>query len=342
MLIQKKNYQNLDIAKFICSLLVVMIHTAPFEKSAPELNFFLVNVLARIAVPLFYIMSGFLLFGPMEYQNGTLCACKENHHRIFRYWKRIAVLYGGWALAYLLIVKIPMWINIGWWGPHVIKDAAAALLFSGMHYHLWYLLALLYAVPLLYVLQQFLKKGALLTAAGLFWLCECLRYSYSWVGIDQIPLLIWVSDRMPTVLDAAFRATPLMLLGAVVARSEERKRASALGILALIGFFLCTAEVYLLRGFTPNGQCFSYLIFTPFMAVFLLRYLVAAKQITIRPQVSSFLRNTSTIIYCLHPMLIELLGKYEISNGALWISTTLLSMLAAGMAVLARKYIIRN
>lgn len=82
---QKNNYTNLDIAKFVCALLVVMIHAEPLADTASEMNFFLVKILARVAVPLFFVMSGFFLFGPMQYENGRLSACAESINWIVQY-----------------------------------------------------------------------------------------------------------------------------------------------------------------------------------------------------------------------------------------------------------------
>ena len=336
------NYTNLDVAKFICALLVVVIHTDPLADVAKEMNFFLVNILARVAVPLFFVMSGFFLFGPMEYENGRLTPCATNIDRIVRYWKKIAVLYGGWSLVYLLFIKIPMWYATGWWGLRVIKDAVVSILLVGTHYHMWYLLAVLYAVPLLFVLHRWLSRKPLLLIAALLWLCECLRYSYAWLGADRMSSFLWISQRMPIVFDAAFRALPLMLFGANVARSEEHQRSKTLGILALLGFALCTAEVYALRSLTRNGQNFSYLIFTPFMAISLLRFMCALKQVALDRKKASLLRNMSTIIYCVHPMIISLLTKREFSGYMLWTITTLLSAIVAWFAVSGRKYLKRN
>ena len=339
---QKNSYTNLDIAKFICALLVVVIHTDPLADVAKEMNFFLVNILARVAVPLFFVMSGFFLFGPMLYENSRLSAGAENINRTIRYWKRIAILYGGWSLIYLLFIKIPMWYATGWWGLHVIKDAVVSILFVGTHYHLWYLLALLYAVPLLFLLQRILHRKTLIFVAALLWVFECLRYSYAWLGADRIASLRWIAQRMPIVLDSLFRALPLMLFGANVARSEEHQRGKMLGILALLGFALCTAEVYALRSLTPNGQNFSYLIFTPFMAISILRFLCDAEQVPIDRKWASLLRDMSTNIYCLHPMLIELLIKHEFTGYKLWAMTTLLSVAIAWLVISGRKYLKRN
>lgn len=337
MLKAKTNYPNLDIAKLVCALLVIVIHTSPLAQTAPEINFFLVDVLSRVAVPLFFVMSGFLLLGPMQYENGKLSATRENFYRICRYWCKTALLYGGWSLAYLLIIKIPMWYDTGWWGPYVIKDAAAAVLFVGTHYHLWYLLAVLYVVPLLYLLQRCFGEKELLLITALLWVCECLTYSYTWLGTNRIALFVWFSQKVPIIFDAIFRALPLMLLGGIAARHHQRCSAYRAGMLALTAFFICAMEVYILRAFTPNSQSFSYLIFTPFMAWWLLRFLLSAPSCGLRPYRQTMCRNMSTIIYCLHPMIIDLMSKwFKISGLALWLVVTLLSVLLA--AIIASRH----
>lgn len=60
------NYNSFDVAKFICSIMVVIIHVYPFGvQETPNIfshiNFTLQNGLCRIAVPLFFVFSGFFL-----------------------------------------------------------------------------------------------------------------------------------------------------------------------------------------------------------------------------------------------------------------------------------------
>ena len=189
----------------------------------------------------------------------------------------------------------------------------------------------------MYFMTRYLRQRVLLIVAAALWLCECFRYSYAWLGADRIPLLMWFSQRMPIVFDTAFRAVPLMLFGACAARIQEKMRAGVLGVFALLGFALCTAEVYLLRSLTSNGQRLSYLLSTPFMAVFLLRFLCVSKQISIGGSKGSLLRDMSTLIYCMHPMLIELLGNWVHSNFVLWVTTTLLSVAISEIVVTKRR-----
>ena len=70
-LLPRMSYANLDIAKFTCSLLVVFIHTAPFT-NYPVAHFYTADVICRVAVPLFFAMSGFLFFRGAVFENGRI------------------------------------------------------------------------------------------------------------------------------------------------------------------------------------------------------------------------------------------------------------------------------
>ena len=54
-----RKYNSLDLLKILLSVLVVCIHTFPLQSYSRIVNAFLVNELSRIAVPLFFIISGF-------------------------------------------------------------------------------------------------------------------------------------------------------------------------------------------------------------------------------------------------------------------------------------------
>ena len=59
---EKKSYGMLDVAKFISALLVIAIHCAPFIEINETLNFVYVQIIARLAVPFFFMASGWLFF----------------------------------------------------------------------------------------------------------------------------------------------------------------------------------------------------------------------------------------------------------------------------------------
>ena len=60
MIEKKREYHGIDIGKFLCAVLVIAIHTQPFVN-----NLWLdrgAGIITRLAVPFFFVSTGFLLF----------------------------------------------------------------------------------------------------------------------------------------------------------------------------------------------------------------------------------------------------------------------------------------
>ena len=322
-------YPNIDIAKFICSFLIVFIHTAPLKNISEIADFFTAHVLARVAVPLFFAISGFLFFSKLEFENGKIAKTAANFKRMLRYWKSSAILYFGWSAFYIVFAQIPLWYRIGWWGTYVIKDCICSIFFTGSYYHLWYLLTLVYAIPILFFVLQRVNWRAVGILSVFLWLCECLVYSYSWLGIDGIPLFGFVNSRLPILLHTTFRAIPLLVTGLVLSQWKPNMKGASSLWAAAIAFLLCAAEATILRFFTPNSGMYSYLFFTPFLAFTCLLVLIGEnRQISVpHPWV---LRKSSLVIYCVHPIIINHLNHLGVTAGIpLFFATTVLSLLAA-------------
>lgn len=139
ILSKKKQYVSLDYMKFICSLLVVYIHVPAFADIQPDLNFFIKQVLCRIAVPLFYICSGFLIAEKIE-----TGAIKE-------YVKRIAELYILYTALYFPFTYLELFKTTN----STIMTIVVFIqrfLFSGSFQHLWFFTGLIVAVLIMTVL----------------------------------------------------------------------------------------------------------------------------------------------------------------------------------------------
>lgn len=263
---------SLDVAKFVCALLVIIIHTRPFKNLSDIIDFYLVDVIARIAVPLFFAISGYLFFNNLRYQDGKISNCAENRAKLFKYLKRIVLLYVGWSIVYIL-VQLPQWYQSGWWGKVLLKDCAASFLFSGSYYHLWYLLALIYALPLLYFLLSLVSVRHLRIIISVLWLVECLLYSYDWIGIDRIAVLSWLTGHFPVIFDAVFRAIPLLGIGILCMESNAKQPKNTYFCLTL-SIIACATEASILHFCTANSDRYSYILFTPIMTYFLLQMLL--------------------------------------------------------------------
>lgn len=55
-----QEYQVINVLKFICAIFVVGIHTNIMSNSSNAVQWYVLHVFFRIAVPFFFICSGFL------------------------------------------------------------------------------------------------------------------------------------------------------------------------------------------------------------------------------------------------------------------------------------------
>lgn len=319
-------YPNLDLTKLGCALFVVVIHTSPLENISDLGHFYLENVIARIAVPLFFAISGFLFFGKLGYVDGRVARTRENFSRLIKTTRKNILLYVIWSVIYLSII-LPEWYDVGWWGWAAVRDWLHSFLFIGSYYHLWYLLALILAIPALYLLLTVIPISRIWGVTSGLWVLECLVYSYAWIGAGRLPLVAFIGGKIPVIFDAFLRALPLISVGALLSqrRSEPPKATACIG-----AFLLCTAEASALYFFSPNESSFSYLFSTPFMVWSTLRGLTTWKQIPLNKQQQFCLRDMSLSIYCMHPMVCRLCKQLSVPSGILfWLTVTAISIAAA-------------
>lgn len=93
------SYNAIDLLKFICSILVVIIHVPLFGsyENLNTLDFVLTTYVCRLAVPFFFISSGFLIFRKMAISN-------INYTAIKRYIYKILYLYILWSIIYFPVL----------------------------------------------------------------------------------------------------------------------------------------------------------------------------------------------------------------------------------------------
>lgn len=79
---------NLDILKFILSLLIVTIHTNLFKEINPYFSYMITNGIARIAVPVFCLINGYYFYDTVMKKSSG------------QWLRKIATLYVLWMLIY--------------------------------------------------------------------------------------------------------------------------------------------------------------------------------------------------------------------------------------------------
>ena len=146
--VERKTYYALDVAKFISAFLVVCIHTGPLLDVDATGNFILVQILARLAVPFFFVASGFLFFRKLDFKREY--NDYENKAQLKHYLWRLCKIYIIWTILYLpftyLLLKGQDGITV-----NSVLLYVRDFFFTGSFYHLWFLPALLVAVPVVYI-----------------------------------------------------------------------------------------------------------------------------------------------------------------------------------------------
>lgn len=125
-----QEYAGIDIIKFFCSLLIVAIHVPPFISIDLKLNFYIVNYLARLAVPFFFICGSYFLFRKIPYDVFDI-------KMIIKYSLRMIKLYTIWFIIYHAVS----------WVLHGITLEQIIIYFTG-YSHLWYLKSAAFAILL--------------------------------------------------------------------------------------------------------------------------------------------------------------------------------------------------
>lgn len=177
-----KQYKTIDLFKFICAILIIVLHTSPFASYSKILTFVFRNIVTVIAVPFFFATSGFLTFSKLN----TLADESERKKYFFKYVKRILQMYLIWSAVYFVFV-VYKWIRDGFSYMSVVIYIRN-FFFEGSYSTIWFLPALLTATVLVYLLSIKFQTKNILVMAAPFYLFGLLGSSYFGIA-EKIPLL---------------------------------------------------------------------------------------------------------------------------------------------------------
>lgn len=157
------NYKNIDILKYICAILIIILHLRPFQEFSNELDLAFNNIITRICVPMFFLITGYFI-AKKE---------KDNPNYIKDYIKKTIPLYLVWSIIYIPVIigyglsnieivtsylssiTIPIYFLIPMMLFLIPIVLIIALIYTGVYYHLWYFPALIFS---LIVLAKWKKK----------------------------------------------------------------------------------------------------------------------------------------------------------------------------------------
>lgn len=171
---ERKQYRAIDIAKFVMAILVVAIHVRPFTG---QTAFVYDDIIARIADPLFFQITAFLFFEKIFAQISGDLRQGMSWRMLGHYMKRIMALYTAWFVIYAPVVLPRTWQECG-----NIRGMLLALLkkywLSGYYGAMWFMTALLLAMPLVFILTKYLGSRLCLLLSAPWFLLTVARMEY--------------------------------------------------------------------------------------------------------------------------------------------------------------------
>ncbi|WP_152395338.1 acyltransferase family protein [Paenibacillus guangzhouensis] len=289
----KERDHALDVTKLIMAILVICIHTDPLESYSDTGNFILIRVIARIAVPFFFITAGYYFF-----------VKSRSKVQFMHYMKKLGTTYLLWSVIYLP-VNIYVWMNEGFtkeWLQQYIQQ----VFFVGTYYHLWFLPALMFAIAIVYYAQKRMSLRQIAAVSLVLYLIGLLADSYYRLTA-QVPVLHEMVDGYLAVFEYSrnglFFGLPFVALGALMAKElPEWKLSDAIcefGLLFSFGWMVFEAALLRILGWPIHDSMYVMLVPTVvFGFIVLLRLRVPGKPI------HAYASDISMVLYLIHPAMI--------------------------------------
>ena len=295
-------YNAIDLTKFLCAILVVTIHVAPFGnyETSSLLSCFYFGIrqyLARIAVPFFFVTSGFFLYRKTSFECFHVQPTKK-------YALKLLKLYMIWSAIYfpfnfILFFRDEKGIL------HAILVYIKDYILSGSYRHLWYLNATIFAVAFISLLlhkKVTLKK--MMIAACALYLGGLL--AQSWFGfiapLKETAPYIWnmlkfIQKIIVTTRNGLFEGFLFVGIGMLFAFNKVHipKKLAYFGF--VFSMLLLFIEVFVLQYFHIAREHDTYFFLVP--TVFFMFSIVCDMHLPDHKTYKS-LRTLSSLIFYMH------------------------------------------
>lgn len=290
---KNKSYAGIDYFRFIAALLIVAIHTSPLASYSETGDFILTRIMARVAVPFFFMTSGFFLISRYTY----------NAEKLGIFVKKTSLIYGAAILIYIPVNIYNGYFRMDNLIPNIIKD----IVFDGTLYHLWYLPASITGAAIAWCLVKKLNYPKAFVVAFVLYLIGLFGDSYYGIA-EKISCLNGFYNFVFQVTDhtrnGIFFAPVFFIIGGFIAdnRSKITLRQSILGF--CISFTLMFGEALALHHFALQRHDSMYVFLLPSM------YFLFHAVLCFRGKRLVGLRTLSLIIYIIHPMMIVMIRLF--------------------------------
>ena len=324
-----KSFDSFDLFKFIVSFVVMIVHTRILGDS----RFHALHPWCRIAIPVYFMISSFLFFSKYD----RLPDGKKSAY-LWKFVKRDLILYLFWFIVFLPFTTI--------YRNYLHKGIAfffGTILLGSSFPASWYLMALAIGIIFVAKLDRGIGKYIVPVVAFLFFLL-CLGQNTWRVAADKTVFLPKIYNATEISYAVTFFVSIIWIwMGRLFVRYKKRvlavniKMVAAAFICSLILLFFEDKWLYDRGLFTMNNDVYiSCLLAGPLFFWIILK-------LDIHIPHAKTMRCMSTLIYCIHASIAELLrvyvvlpkfGKYEMPWATLCFAATAVSTLLLGWLIM--------
>ena len=301
----KKPLNGLDVGKFILSIFVVAGHTSPLKSISIFPNFILIQILARNAVPLYFMISGYLFYIKRGDSTIKIGRFTVNEY-YYKYVKRMLAVYLIWSAIYLFDVleryyygsgmSVPVFALLYVWGATVY----------GTYIQLWFFPSLLFAVTMVHLFAKKIGFKKLLGIAFFFYIIGMFGDAYFGV-IKDVPVIANSYKSFfflfNTTRNGLMFGLMFVTMGAMLSEKKTLLPPKKAGLYALISLGFVAIESFSLR-YLSQPIDYNVMLFLIPTAYFNFQFLLG---LDLKFKWNyKFLRDSSTVIFFIHPLFVIL------------------------------------
>jgi len=291
-----KYYGMIDVLRLVFAIMVVSIHTMAFQSINENLRIATSMGIARLAVPFFFVVTGYFLYDRINLENEPKSTLK-----------RLLILYVSWVLIEAITLfprVIGSFISMG--PIFCIKY----LLIIGVTGSLWYISSLIITI---FIISPVLKKDKIF----LLLFIGFILYIFGMTGDTYFglfektminPLISGYTSIFILPQIGVTESILFVTLGAAVNKYKLNEKINKPGLLSIISIILLLIEAFVLNktGIAKDSNMYiSAIIAAPLILIWAINY---KKNISLK--VTKACREYSLGIYCSHQIIMMYIATF--------------------------------
>lgn len=317
-------YQNLDLFRFLSSIIIIVLHARPFFTVSYEIDMAINNIIGRICVPFFFFISGYFAAKQEQKKPDYIRSYIRSMIPVYLLWSAV---YLPWSLSLaapyiqqvsglLCTIGLPTAIQNLLLLLLVPLAVIVALLYSGVYYHLWYFPALLLSMLVLRWWKRKYSLRGLLTVSFVLLLFGATETYYGFCGQFFQSLLHYYYAVFFTTRNFLFFALFYVTLGYWMGK-QERPASSLCFLKLLLSIAALVGEGMLLQ---TTQRLDSNILLACVPLVYYLFSCLLYTNIHV-PQLSEIpFRAISKYYYLVHPLMILFVHAWFPQVDSFWMA----------------------